>query len=240
MFDLKSVKGIIFDYGGTIDSNGKHWGEVLWSAYQNNHIEVSKEQFREAYVFAERYLAKNLVILPKDNFYVLLEKKLTLHLQYLTENGYIQVGEYPNFVESITKECYSFSKTLIEKEKYILRKLKERYPIVLVSNFYGNIESVLKDYDLDTIFETIVESSVVGIRKPDPAIFTLGVEALGLPAENIVVIGDSYKKDIVPAKINGCSTIWLKGLGWEPDPEEATADVVIEDFQELKSIFEIE
>ena len=29
MFDFAKVKGIIFDYGGTIDSNGKHWAEVV-------------------------------------------------------------------------------------------------------------------------------------------------------------------------------------------------------------------
>lgn len=239
MFDLDTIKGIIFDYGGTIDSNGKHWGEVLWSSYQSNKIDVAKEQFREAYVYAERYLAKNFVILPEDNFVVLLEKKLYLHQQYLIDQGYIKNDEYPDFVNDLSQDCYNFSKQLIESEKDILKKLKEKYPIVLVSNFYGNIQSVLKDFGLDAIFETIIESSVVGIRKPDPAIFGLGVDAMGIPAENIVVIGDSYKKDIVPAEKNGCSTIWLKGLGWESDPEEATADIVITDFQRLKEVFNL-
>lgn len=50
MFDLEKVKGIIFDYGGTIDSNGKHWAEVLWDSYQDQGVAVTKEQFREAYV----------------------------------------------------------------------------------------------------------------------------------------------------------------------------------------------
>ena len=30
MFNLDKVKGILFDYGGTIDSNGMHWAEVIW------------------------------------------------------------------------------------------------------------------------------------------------------------------------------------------------------------------
>ena len=239
MFDLPTIKGIIFDYGGTIDSNGMHWGEVLWSAYQNNRIGVSKEQFREAYVYAERYLAANLVILPEDNFLVLLQKKLTLHRQYLLNQAYIDTDQYPDFVNDLSQECYQFSKQLIDGEKEILQQLKAKYPIVLVSNFYGNIQSVLTDFGLDTIFETIIESSVVGIRKPDPAIFGLGVEAMGIPAENIVVIGDSYKKDIVPAHKTGCATIWLKSIGWEPDPEEATADRIISDFQELNNVFSI-
>ena len=34
------IKGIIFDYGGTIDSNGMHWAEVIWRAYQANRMRM--------------------------------------------------------------------------------------------------------------------------------------------------------------------------------------------------------
>lgn len=237
--DLQQIKGIIFDYGGTIDSNGKHWGEVLWEAYQRAELPISKDHFREAYVYAERYLAVNPVIAPEDDFLRLLEKKLALHQQFLVDKGYLRAEDFPHFVSELSQACNHFSQTLIDNEREILTQLKQKYPIVLVSNFYGNIHSVLASYKLDTIFEDIVESAVVGIRKPDPAIFALGVQRINLPAENVVVIGDSYKKDIVPARANGCKTIWLKGKGWEPDPEDATADVVIEDFRQLKNIFQL-
>ena len=45
-----SAKGIIFDYGGTIDTNGVHWAEVIWKEYQRAEAGVSRELFREAYV----------------------------------------------------------------------------------------------------------------------------------------------------------------------------------------------
>ena len=48
---------------------------------------------------------------------------------------------------------------------------------MLVSNFYGNIQTILKDFGLYAFFDDIIESSVVGVRKPDPAIYRLGVEA---------------------------------------------------------------
>ena len=31
---LTDIKGIIFDYGGTIDTNSRHWAEVLWESMQ--------------------------------------------------------------------------------------------------------------------------------------------------------------------------------------------------------------
>lgn len=240
MFDLAAVKGIIFDYGGTIDSNGKHWAEVLWESYQDQKVGVTKEQFREAYVYGERYLATHPVIMPEDNFYVLLRKKVELQINYLTDKGLLSNDEKTsNYILAISNQCYTFVKDLIKKEIPVLTALKERYPMVLVSNFYGNVESVLDDFGLLGYFDKIVESAVVGVRKPDPAIFGLGVDEMGLPASSIVVIGDSYTKDIVPAAKNGCQTIWLKGLGWGDDDPDATADLIISDFMELKAVFHL-
>ena len=79
---------------------------------------------------------------------------------------------------------------------------------------------MLSDFDVRKYFKTIVESAVVGVRKPDPKIFALGVEALGLNADEVLVIGDSYKKDIVPAESLGCKVLWIKGKGWT-DEEDA-------------------
>ena len=76
---------------------------------------------------------------------------------------------------------------------------------------------VLKEFGLNGFFKTIIESSVVGIRKPDPALFALGVEALQLPTGEVVVIGDSYRKDIYPASTLGCKTVWLKNICWEEE-----------------------
>lgn len=56
--DLSKVKGLIFDYGGTLDTGGDHWSEIIWDAYRQAGVAVSKPEFREAYVYAERELAR--------------------------------------------------------------------------------------------------------------------------------------------------------------------------------------
>lgn len=241
MFDLNNVKGIIFDYGGTIDSNGKHWAEVLWESYQDNEVPVTKEQFREAYVHTERFLAVNPIVKPNDNFYNLLKIKTEIQIEYLVSNKILEDNNKTGgYSLAISEQCYTFVKNIISKEIPILQALKNRYPMVLVSNFYGNVQAVLEDFYLLKFFDKIIESAVVGVRKPDPAIFRLGVEELNVPASDIVVIGDSHAKDIVPASKNGCQTIWLQGPGWGDEDENATADVVITDFMELKSLFQLD
>ena len=76
--------------------------------------------------------------------------------------------------------------------------IRDRYRLVLVSNFYGNIQTILKDFGLLDFFDDIIESSVVGVRKPDPAIYRLGVDAMGFAAENV----DVYKRQHIRRSTN--------------------------------------
>ena len=90
---------------------------------------------------------------------------------------------------------------------------------------------------LDGLFDNVIESAVVGVRKPDPQIFVLGAEALGLKPDEAVVIGDSYDKDIVPAKQAGCHTVWFKGEGWnEKAYDESLPDAVITELKQVLNV----
>ena len=134
---------------------------------------------------------------------------------YDTESAALEIARY----------CYDRARQSVEDARPTLELLYDKYPMVLVSNFYGNVETVLADFDLRKYFKSIVESAVVGVRKPDPRIFSLGVEALGLQPENVLVVGDSYAKDIVPAESIGCKVAWLKGKGWT-DKDDAVLQQV--------------
>lgn len=208
-------KGIIFDYGGTIDTDSLHWSEVLWQGYQAAEIPVSKEEFRTSYVFAERALAKTPYIKPEHNFHDLLIIKCDLETADLVNRGVWTIDETTRkqLSDKVAQFCYDYVLKTLEVARPVVERLSKQYPLVLVSNFYGNIQTILKDFKLE-FFQEIVESAVVGVRKPDPAIFQLGVDALGMPAEDTVVIGDSFSKDIVPATKVGCQTVWIKGIGW--------------------------
>jgi FMN phosphatase YigB (HAD superfamily) len=236
-----NVKGILLDYGGTIDSDGKHWAEALWESYRDNSVPVDKEQFREAYIYAERYLAQHPVIESHDNFLNVLRKKTGLQLKYLIKKGILpdddQAGRY---AIAVSNQCYTFVRSILEEARPVVEALAGRYPVVLVSNFYGNVREVLRDFGLIRYFDDIIESAAVGVRKPDPAIFTLGVRSLGVAPKDVAAIGDSYSKDIVPAAVAGCQTIWLNGAGWENNDTDATAaSVIIRHFTDLKTLFQL-
>lgn len=239
------IKGIIFDYGGTIDSGGEHWSEVIRRGWKHAGLDVPKPIFRDAYVEAERELARTPHIVESDTFFDLLLKKMRIELQHLIKI-YPQAGEQLQGTRggleekalAIAKFCDEEARRWVEHSRPVLDELAGKYPLVLVSNFYGNVASVLREYDLLKYFKTIVESAVVGVRKPDPRIFALGVEALGLPAAEVLVVGDSYRKDIIPARKAGCRAIWIKGKGWTAEEDAQTYENTITDLRELPAKIE--
>ena len=225
------IKGIIFDYGGTLDSRGVHWSEVLWQGYQQALVPIDKETFRSAYVEGERALARERIILPQDDFHTLLRKKVALELEYLPESYNADTRQ--QWVETIAGYCDQAARQCIEEARPTLEALKEQYPMMLVSNFYGNIDEVLRGYGIRDMFKGIIESAVVGIRKPNPTLFKLGVDALELPAEQVLVIGDSLRKDIAPAEQLGCQALWLKGKGWTQEEDQQTHPHTIKTIAEV-------
>ena len=226
------LKGYIFDYGGTLDTGGQHWGKVIWHAYERQQVPVSEEAFRDAYVHAERTLGRNPIIQPDFTFYKTIETKIRIQLEYLQEKN--DVSSVSSYLKPLTDSLYEATVKETAKSRQVLLQLKQQYPMVLVSNFYGNIATVLQEFKLDGIFDKIIESAVVGVRKPDPQIFTLGVEALGMRPDEVVVVGDSMDKDIIPAGKAGCHTVWFKGEGWTNDPvDESPAGKVITDLTQI-------
>lgn len=227
------IKGLIFDYGGTIDSRGVHWSEVIWQGYQAAGVAVTKEQFRDSYVVAERELARVRHILPNDNFYDLLLKKMRIELRDLVDKGFFQCHDIEPVAVEIAQFCYDAARSSIEEARPTLEVLSQRFPMMLVSNFYGNVDSVLRDFDLRKYFKGVIESAVVGVRKPNPVIFKLGVDVLELETGEVLVVGDSLKKDILPAESIGCHTLWLKGKGWTADEDAQSHPGMIKTLSEV-------
>ncbi|MBQ3730431.1 MAG: HAD family hydrolase [Muribaculaceae bacterium] len=214
------IQGVIFDYGGTLDSRGVHWSEVLWQGYQQAQVPIDKATFRTAYVEGERALARERIILPQNDFHTLLLKKVAIEISYLPEQPDTDTRD--RWVEEIAAYCDNAARSCINEAMPVLEQLHERYPMMLVSNFYGNIDEVLRAYGIRHLFKGIIESAVVGVRKPNPTLFRLGVDALELPAEEVLVVGDSLRKDIEPAEQLGCPALWLKGKGWTDEEDQQT------------------
>ena len=72
------TKGIIFDFGGTIDTNGIHWEKVLFRFYQKAGIEIDENSFHSIYVQVEKMLGRTSIIEANDTLQTTLRKKIEL------------------------------------------------------------------------------------------------------------------------------------------------------------------
>jgi putative hydrolase of the HAD superfamily len=107
-----------------------------------------------------------------------------------------------------------------------LTRLRPAARLGVVSNFYGNLDVLLEEAGLAPFLDVVVESTKVGLEKPDPRIYRLAVERLGLDAGDVAMVGDNFERDVRPAKSIGMRTVWLR-RGEREAPEPAVADRVV-------------
>jgi putative hydrolase of the HAD superfamily len=83
-------------------------------------------------------------------------------------------------------------------------------PFGVVSNSDGTIEESLRRLGL----ELVIDSGAVGVAKPDPAIFRLALDRLGVAAADTLYVGDVPSVDVVGARNAGVRPLHLDPIGW--------------------------
>ena len=71
----------------------------------------------------------------------------------------------------------------------------------------GNALKRLRKAGLLEFFDAIITKDMSGKAKPSPEPFLLGMDLLGVSAEETMLVGDSIRRDIVPAKALGMLTV---------------------------------
>ena len=77
-----------------------------------------------------------------------------------------------------------------------VRRLKAKgISQVIVSNTLREFQSIWKSMVPENLFDGIIDSSQVGVRKPDPSIFKLALELVNASPETTVLL-DDYEEHI--------------------------------------------
>ncbi len=86
--------------------------------------------------------------------------------------------------------------------------------LAIVSNSDGTVEASLGARRLVPAGTPVLDSAAVGISKPDPGIFALALEALGVAADRAWHVGDVPSADVVGARAAGVHPLHLDPVGW--------------------------
>lgn len=99
----------------------------------------------------------------------------------------------------------------------------------------------LKKVKLLDLFDFLVATDMTGTKKPDPAHFLFALQALDTEPEENLVVGDSIRRDILPARKLGLKTAYASYGDWRPDEKiDPCFDFKLNEFSELLDIYEAE
>ncbi len=198
------MDGILFDYGGTLDSDGVAWIDRFFRITQNLGMGFPRPRFARAFYDSDDNLPTRFALKGLS-----LEKTLTLQV-----NGVLQALAPERAAEThhVVDRFLAESRAAFQRNRPVLERLAARYRLGLVSNFYGNLESVLASEGLRGLFSTVVDSGVIGVTKPEPAIFQKALTDMGITAEDAVMVGDSVPRDMRGAESLGMRHILVGNL----------------------------
>ena len=117
-----------------------------------------------------------------------------------------------------------------------LRRIARETPIGVATNC-SQVLGVRAAGLVGAPFRSVVTAESAGFYKPDPRIYHAGVEALGVPADEVLFVAGS-PRDIGGAASAGLKVVWHNPAGLDGGGAERLAVAVIDDLSKLAGVIE--
>jgi HAD superfamily hydrolase (TIGR01509 family) len=218
---------VLFDFGGTLDADGLTWKERFHALFAAEGVAVEPGRFDPVF-----YAADDALVGAVPETFSLEEtvRRVADGVAKALRPDEAGLGS------RVAARFLADARASFLSNAPILERLAHRHRLGVVSNFYGNLATVCDNAQVRRYFGVIVDSARVGLSKPDPRIFILAVEALGIEPARTVMVGDSLARDMAGARAAGMAHIWLT-----PAPERqgrpcCPGDRVIQSLHDLEGI----
>jgi len=193
----KNIKYVLFDAANTLIHKPDLWSRILGVLSRHEHA-VSPDKLQLHHKLLSEYM--EFPDRTSKEFYLDFNTELLLSLGIIPSDG-------------LSAEIFDAC-TYLEWAKFDdtthLNDLQ--VPIGVLSNFNNSLPGLLKKL-FGPVFSHIMVSEALNARKPNADFYRLACDQVGLPAENILYIGDSLKLDILPARNQGFSTLLIDRPG---------------------------
>ena len=135
-------------------------------------------------------------------------------------------------------------RVVVDGGREVVNELQKRgYTLGIISNLIGTREITdwLLAEGFAPYFKSVVLSSVLGIRKPDPAIYLEAAHRAGVEPGNCAYVGDNLKRDVTGTRAAGFGMLVImispKELAEAIITDDNRPDVIINEFRQLLDIF---
>ena len=221
------ISAILFDFGGTLDSDGQHWLDRFYGIYDRIGLsDIPKERVKEAFYWADAQLELDSSI-RTAGFRPMMERHVRYQFQKLGLKD-------PKREAEAAAAFYRPCEKVLHRNRRILERLHlAKLRLGIVSNFYGNVDALCEEAGLKPFLRVILDSMIVGLKKPDVKFFQMALDGLQTPASETAFVGDSFERDIVPAKALGMTTFWMTSEKSRVPPDPSKVDHVLHSLEDL-------
>jgi putative hydrolase of the HAD superfamily len=134
------------------------------------------------------------------------------------------------------RDAYIDARQAIAGAATLLAAVRARAKVAIVSNnLLEEQRDKLRHCGLDEFCDVLVVSEEFGVSKPDPRLFEIALGRLGCEAADAVMVGDSWRADVMGALAAGIRPIWFNRNATAP-PADAPAVPVITSFDDLDDV----
>lgn len=200
---FRRCRAVLLDFGGTLDSDGEHWLDRFFELYEQAGLDYPHEEIKRVFYLADGICCRNPEV---DGFGLRKLMEYHVHLQFAA----LELRDRQTEQHLVEGFC-SKTERFLQRNSLLLGRLKNRYRLGVVSNFYGNVAVLCDEAGLSDHLDVILDSTKIGLSKPDPEIFLLALKRMKIEPTETIFVGDSFERDIMPARGLGMKTVWLKG-----------------------------
>ncbi len=196
-------RAVLFDAGDTLIYMPRTPEEILLELCRQIGASISLEQAAEAYLASERYYSEHYLGYAGDpgEFWhryhgealrcLGIEDPFGEKADFLS-HGFGGAGVWQPFPEAVS----------------VCRSLRAMgFRLGVVSNGPDAVDRLLSQAGLRPFLDVVVASQSAGVEKPDPRIFEMALERLGIPARDALFVGNLYEVDVVGARTAGLAPV---------------------------------
>ena len=228
---MMKIRGLLFDFGGTLDGNGVHWRDRTYRFLKQVYPEIDRETFDRV----DRAAVDRLIASGSGPQLSLRET-----MDVIATGIYEALGLDPDVKDRYVDFFCEGAKECLDRNRQWLATLRDRYRLGVISNNFGNTKGWCDEYNLSPLLDMVVDSTVVGVSKPEAGIFHAALTGISTLPEEAIYVGDTYSDDVVGAKGVGMWTAWLVGEEDKVCPDVSIVDVQLTDLRELQGFLESE
>ncbi len=243
------IRGVLFDLGGTLHVNDSPPGRDIWFSRRvierlgdyGIHLEISPEALAaQLAVNAEEYKRHSEQDL-KELGGAEIWSRWFLREQGLSPSQLAPMAEELSFL-------YDYERVRVMRRPHLAQTMERLQRMGLRMGVISNIISrsvvphFLAEYGIDGYMDCVITSCGTGIRKPDPGIFRVAEEKMGMAPEELAYVGDTISRDVRGTRAAGWKCMiqirnpaiahrdkGLENSPWKPD-------YLIDDLAEIPDI----